>query len=343
MGPRRWLTGGAGIAVYLFVAAAGAAQTSRPVPRPVEVDVPGFLVELDRWTARIQPLEQNPSAAAALRNDVPERWVVRDSKTPPTRYDVSTGWLTNALRTAAEDPRLGEASVRDALARLSALRREAEAFAGAEAAAVADTQARVKLDAILSRREFAGAAGPSFWEQVRMRIFQWIDEMLSKIRFPLGRGRAIGEILLWVAIALTFALLAVWSYRLMRRSAPRARLPVEGAQPRSRNWRDWAQQALAAARAGDFRDAVHCAYWAGVFRLEESGAWAPDRSRTPREYLRMLPVSHQHRGPLAALTRHFELIWYGSRPATESDFQQAVGHLENLGCVFPSTLATGKS
>jgi Domain of unknown function (DUF4129) len=60
--------------------------------------------------------------------------------------------------------------------------------------------------------------------------------------------------------------------------------------------------------------------------------WKPDRARTPREYLRLLSSSSEHRETLTALTRIFELSWYAKRDSNEGTFSQTLQALEKLGC-----------
>jgi hypothetical protein len=91
-------------------------------------------------------------------------------------------------------------------------------------------------------------------------------------------------------------------------------------------------EARAAADRGNWREAIHLAYWCGVSFLEAQGMWRPDYARTPREYLRLLPSSSQHHPPLAALTRSFEVVWYGTQEADADSYSQTLAHLEKLGC-----------
>jgi hypothetical protein len=100
----------------------------------------------------------------------------------------------------------------------------------------------------------------------------------------------------------------------------------------ARGWRIWLAEARAAAQSGNWRDAVHLAYWAGISLLETQGAWRPDSARTPREYLRLIPEANPHRPTLSSLTRKFELVWYGGQPADEQVFAQTLEELEKLGC-----------
>jgi hypothetical protein len=91
-------------------------------------------------------------------------------------------------------------------------------------------------------------------------------------------------------------------------------------------------EARAAAAKGEWRDAIHLAYWAGISFLERQGHWKPDRARTPREYLRLLSSASEHRDTLTGLTRIFEVTWYAKRGANEAAFSQTLAALEKLGC-----------
>jgi hypothetical protein len=89
--------------------------------------------------------------------------------------------------------------------------------------------------------------------------------------------------------------------------------------------------------------AIHCAYWAGIARLQDVGALAPDRAKTPREYLRALSKSKlvlpeplaTRQQALSLLTLRLEKIWYGYHMATEADFRDSLNQLETLGCRLP--------
>jgi hypothetical protein len=110
-----------------------------------------------------------------------------------------------------------------------------------------------------------------------------------------------------------------------------------------RSWQEWIRAAREAAAHGDFREAVHSVYWAGIVNLEDSGVIEPDRTRTPREYLRAVAESSgdapapsaKLRAPLAALTSRLERVWYGLRPAGAEDFQECMERVQELGCRLP--------
>ena len=91
-------------------------------------------------------------------------------------------------------------------------------------------------------------------------------------------------------------------------------------------------QARSAAEQGAWREAVRLTYWCGIAWLETRGTWRPDPSRTPREYLRLLPAAHEHTAALRTLTNLAEHVWYGGAPAGAAQFDDAVARLKDLGC-----------
>jgi hypothetical protein len=98
-----------------------------------------------------------------------------------------------------------------------------------------------------------------------------------------------------------------------------------------RDWEEWIAAARHAAERGDLREAIHGCYWAGVTRLQQTGALSPERTFTPREYLKLARGSGQAEH-LRALTRSLERIWYANREASLDDFRESLQHLEGLGC-----------
>jgi Domain of unknown function (DUF4129) len=93
---------------------------------------------------------------------------------------------------------------------------------------------------------------------------------------------------------------------------------------------DWAKQAEGSARNGDWRDAVHCLYWATIVMLEGRRAWRHNPARTPREYVRLLKPGSAQQGALRGLTQIFERLWYGLRDAGPADYERARSLYESL-------------
>jgi hypothetical protein len=138
--------------------------------------------------------------------------------------------------------------------------------------------------------------------------------------------------IVYTLVGLAVLLMVLWTVRNLRRKeedAPREIMPFA---PSAKNWRTWLAEARQSAEAQDWRNAIHLAYWAGISSLEAGGAWKPNRARTPREYLRLLGTRSPNHRPLTALTRKFEVVWYGKRDAGEADFQETLVQLEQLGC-----------
>jgi hypothetical protein len=111
----------------------------------------------------------------------------------------------------------------------------------------------------------------------------------------------------------------------------------------ARSWQDWIRDAREASERGDFREAIHSTYWAGISYLEAVELIDPDRTRTPREYLRLLSKTdpqaatslEKPRAALASLTTRLEQVWYGRRPASREDFLDSMQQIEGLGCQLP--------
>jgi len=94
---------------------------------------------------------------------------------------------------------------------------------------------------------------------------------------------------------------------------------------------DWAALADGCAAQQQWREAVHCLYWAAIVRLEARRAWRHNPTRTPREYVRLLKPGSQQQGALRSLTQILERVWYGLRDASDEDYQQARSLFDGLG------------
>ena len=191
-------------------------------------------------------------------------------------------------------------------------------------------EARSVLKRILARPEFAGNGPPSAWERFRQRVFAWFGRWLARFFTAMGGHSTGAWLVFWLVLIGAAGLLAFW---LVQRARSTAGLQLSGA-PHDvpvRSWDEWIAAAQTAAQAGDLRAAVQCAYWAGVTRLQAKGMLPPDRTRTPREYLRALAAS-ETAGPFRALAQALERCWYAYIPATSEDFSRCLQSLEALGC-----------
>jgi Domain of unknown function (DUF4129) len=329
---RRCLPLTATASLFLLVVMARAQTPEKPRQLSLDLDLRSYEAELDRCAAAVK----QPSEMGALRKSLPQVWFVR---TPDGgRVDVSTAWLSQRLEKL--DQKLGTSTkdVKGIESRLAAMRKAALELESASPQPFLG-DARDRFNKILQRRDFAGDQGPSQLDLLKARISRWITEQLIKLFSRLHLGAAAGNAIAWTIVGLAFLALGFWVFRSL---AGRSRLaempapdPAEAADSRL-----WAKEALAAAERGDYREAVHCAYWAAVVHLESRGLLKRDHARTPRESLRLLDAHPHEQRLLGEFTHIFELIWYGYRLASAADWSSARTHLEEMGCLTPSTAAT---
>ena len=273
--------------------------------------------------------------APALAGRIPESWRVVDGD---ERVDVSARWLIAALVAAPAKPEAWPATRAALVRRLKGIGDEIES-AGDASRARSRAQARAAVETILAGSEFQQSAASRWRERLQERVGKWFEDLLG--RFGAGRGAARGTALVfaWAAAIAALIGLGYWLARTIAEHPRGASLGLgSGAATRPRA-RDLALRALAAARLGQTRDAVRCAYGAALVRLEEQGVWRIDDARTPREYLPMLPATDSRHPVMIDLTRRFEQIWYGNRAAADDDARRVTDHLEALGCLRPGERA----
>jgi len=336
-----------------WASAAGGVRGQQPAAYAtpsVDMDLAAYEAALDRLADSVERLGGNLADAETLKRSLPRSWTVRAGQ---DRFEVPLGWLSDSLGSFSADPKVRATQKGEIARRLAAMRKSAAGLEKRNEAPDA-AQARAALQRILQDREFRTAAPPSWWERAQAAFWHWVGLIFDAIFGRLGQMKSGREVLVWVLIAIIFILLTLLVRRFLLRAARSESMRIESPRPAGKTWNEWGQQALRAAAEGDYRKALHAAYWAGVFRLGDLGVWEIDRSRTPREYLRLLetslsmpaPAAEQLAGRVAALsklTRQLESAWYGFEPATAADFRDAVANLEAIGCRFPSNLATAKS
>jgi hypothetical protein len=283
-----------------------------------------YLTQLDRLTASVDQLdEQQPSRAGEVLAQVPHTWsVVQDGR----RFEIRTEWIRRSLADWRLSP---NAAARTTLAsRLRAVRADVAKFAPPAANA---TAARARLDNIIADAEFRDLHGPGWFDRLRQQAMGWLIRFLST---TLGSSSipTITNVLVYAAIAAVVILMGLWMVRALRHSAAIDSIRPDRIPAVARPWMAWLEEARAAAARGEWADAIHLGYWCGIAFLETQGAWRPDRSRTPREYLRVMSSTHQHRPALQALTRKLEHVWYGTARADASSFDDVLAQLKKLGC-----------
>jgi hypothetical protein len=295
---------------------------------PLSIDA--YVAELDRLAAEVEALNPaRPDEARRLGARVPREWTIA---TPDHSWVVPAGSLHASLDTWRRHP---DAGLQASMVRLLKLSRQHAASLTQPTPASVEPHAR--LEAILAEREFRGIHGPTAFDRWKQRALAWVVSVLERV---LGSSAvpAITNVVVYVLIALAVVLVAMGMYRALRRGAEADAARLELVHSPARRWDAWLQDAQAAAAAGDWRHAIRLAYWCGITVLEARGAWRTDLSRTPREYLRLLPdsverdASLQISQALQGITRLLEHVWYGMAPADEAGFDEALSHLKNLGC-----------
>ena len=200
------------------------------------------------------------------------------------------------------------------------------AAAGPPAAAPDHAQERATMKQVLAGRDFRGLESHTTRDSILEKLSAWLNrffESIGKLHASLvwaGRVMVWGFILA-ACVGLAWGLLQLerrWRIRLV----PESDGPAAGAAS-ARYWQLWLNDARRAAAAGQWREAIHCVYWAAISRLESKRLWPADRARTPREYLALVAAEDPRRVGLATLTGSFERSWYGGRTAGESEYLQA--------------------
>ena len=191
-------------------------------------------------------------------------------------------------------------------------------------------EARQKAREILNRQEFRHVEESTWLDRKEAEALSLLNRLLSRAGSMIPASPWFAMALEWGLLALALAALMVWVWRTSRQQ----RIVIAERHGDDRIWRkesdDWAERARAEATRGDWREAVHCLYWSAIVLLEGQRMWRQNRARTPREYVALLPPGSAKQQALGGLTRVFERIWYGLRPAAEADYRQATAMLEQL-------------
>jgi Domain of unknown function (DUF4129) len=327
------------VSVPVTHGATRALQQSSASPAPtsanVYTDASSFGGELQRIGDAIKTAKADPAGLGAVRKALPSHWeVTKDEQ----HYYVSAEPLDALLREAerAKDAKTVVAKASEAALWAFDLAKQANAFAFAKNER---SKAAATLEQILSRREFGGVKGPSAWELLRQRVIQWLIRLLGSIFQQIGKYPIGASIFFWALIVGVVLWVALVLFRYWTRRGRLEELQSPESVTYSRTWQEWIQAAREAASRGDYREAIHSAYWAGISSLEDSEVVRKDRARTPREYMRLVSNSTQlvdtgrkTREALSALTVTLEQVWYGRRPASNQDFTNALQSVEALGC-----------
>jgi len=299
----------------------GAAQ-----PRPTEartLTLQQYAEEIDRLSSAVKALNPNQPDIERLLRQTPSEWQVQ---TEQQTFTISSEWFRRELIHWRDHADANAQGV--IIKRLENLRSDTAAFA---AAAPDPSENRARLNTILAAKEFSNIHGPTWRDRMTERLEAFLLRLLGRT-LASSVIPTIGDVMVYGLIAVAVVLLGYWMYRSIRNSGELETIMPFPLPVSTKEWTLWMAEAKAAADRGNWRDAIHLAYWCGVCFLEAQGLWRPDSARTPREYLQLLPASSEHQPALVALTRSFEVVWYGKQEADADTFSRTLAQLEKLGC-----------
>jgi Domain of unknown function (DUF4129) len=182
------------------------------------------------------------------------------------------------------------------------------------------------------------------------RMFRWLGEIIGDILewiFDLLRGSQPEErdaaggmnaivIGTTIVIAVAIALLAI---AVVRRSRRRELASVATSEPvgsrrdedpLSRGATEWERYAAQLAAAGRYREAIRAWYHAVLVTCYSAGVLHFRKGRTNWEYVATVAPSVPWRPELIALTRRFELEWYGHDQSTPDALDDCSGRARRI-------------
>jgi len=303
------------------------------------VNLQEYISTLDRFSSTLASSGADPTAIHNLRMSLPDQWTVTSGK---QSYSVSAEWLSAGLARAEASKHPGGIELKQIQEQITAHREAAQELARPDDSRNLD-ESKAQLNRILAAKEFQSIHGPTWWDLLLGRVWSWITRQFEKVFGRLSPTHSVGNVIAWGVIVIVGLLLLLWAVRATSRLGARPEMDLRGANAAGQDSAYWLRQAREAAARNDYRAAIHAAYWAAIARMEEAKLLSENRSRTPRESLRLLRRESAEYAPLLQLTRRFELVWYGYRAADSTDWNEAVKQLENLGCLRSSTPAISAS
>ncbi len=186
-------------------------------------------------------------------------------------------------------------------------------------------RARETANEVLRRPEFRRDAVTSWWNQKKLAMTRALGRIFSRVSRLGSAVPWLARLLEWLLFGGAALGLLLFVLRELRRQ--RLQVSLTGSTIKAEAWSreadDWSQRADAFAQQGQWRDAVHCLYWAAIVLLESRRAWRHNPTRTPREYVRLLRTGSPQHTALRGLTQIFERTWYGLRDTTQLEYTDA--------------------
>jgi Domain of unknown function (DUF4129) len=280
------------------------------------VTIAEYKGHLESLKALVAACEKNPIECDSKK-------VGADERVEGGSFQAHWSWLRDAL-SSAHNP---DSPDRAALLQQAAARLNEDATLADRSnpqSADAFQRARKQADDVLSRSEFRTVEEHSYLERQIARFWQWVNGVFSGVSRFGQRSPWLVPVMEWGAMTLAAAFLLTWVFRTMQRQRLAVRIESRvSAEVWQKESNNWAELARAEAAKQNWRAAVHCLYWAAIVMLEGRRLWRQNRARTPREYVLLLEPGSGVQQSLRRLTQIFERIWYGLRPAAESDYASA--------------------
>ena len=248
---------------------------------------------------------------------------------PNETFQVRRQWLRK-LVDDARNPALPDRTtlLNQASARLD---EELAAISGEASLQPTFPTARRAANSILAKPEFRVVGSESWLDRMTAEFYSWLSRVFAATENFGHRSPWLGPVLEWSFVGLTVLCILIWVERTMQRQ--RVAVSLSGLTPAA-DWQkesaEWADLARVEAEANNWREAIHCLYWASIVALESHRLWCRDYARTPREYVDLLEHNSFRQLTLRRLTRIFERIWYGLRHAAREDYIQALALFEDL-------------
>jgi hypothetical protein len=315
------------LAGILLIGGSALAQVQEDAPEQTTsvraVTAAEYRGHLESLKTLVAACEKNPAECDAKK-------VGDDERVEGKAFQTRWSWLRSALSSAHN----GALPGREELLQEVAARLEEDAALADEAAPPSGDlfqSARKKMDDVLSRPEFRTVSEESFLEREIAQFWRWVGDLFGGVSRFGKRSPWLVPLMEWSSITLAAAGLLLWMFRTMQRQRLAVRIESNAsAGVWQRESDNWAELARAEAARQDWRAAVHYLYWATIVMMEGRRLWRQNRARTPREYLLLLEPGSTMQQTLWTLTQLFERIWYGLRPAAESDYASALMLFEEL-------------
>ncbi len=210
---------------------------------------------------------------------------------------------------------------------------------------VDSADAQRSAEAVLSGVDFSSQPLPpkSGWE----KFGEWFENLLKKLHLrPISGGPTgtispiVPEVILIVIIVLAVgAAIYFIAQLIISRQGSIGRLSSDSGIAltleekelvATHNYNRLRELAQAAAETGDYRSALRLMFLAVLVMLDFEGAIRLDRSKTNWEYIRALSNERELQKLLQPFAAEFDRIWYGQRPASQGQYENALTRYDDV-------------